>query len=67
MTKWEYKRVEILAINWMGTGFERKGKTYDNAKHYINSLGLEGWELVSVCGYDEENDYHYLYFKRQIE
>ena len=51
MQKWEYKVSVRTAIM---------------KEEELNSLGSEGWELVSwaIAGHDEAADYHYLVLKR---
>lgn len=42
---WEYKTLKLSTENdfWMRTDFDS-----DKLQHYLNALGGEGWELVSV-------------------
>lgn len=69
MQKWEYLNI---SLDWI-FGHTR-ANIYSNGKKivddyepdvykYLNKLGKEGWELVSVL----KGDADYLYFKRPIE
>lgn len=62
MDKYEYK-----VINSCNGGKDLKNPNlcYDNLEQYLNELGQEGWELVSIA----ENDIRYIgvyFFKRKI-
>jgi hypothetical protein len=59
MIKWEYKRVYYNVDN-------DSEKKFDYGKSSLESLGEDGWELVSVIGnkYGQPSQF---YFKRPIE
>lgn len=62
MDKYEYK--VINSYNG-GKGLKNSNLNYDNLEQYLNELGQEGWELVSIA----ENDLKYIgvyFFKRRI-
>jgi hypothetical protein len=43
MTRWEYKTIKLSTTGW--TGGKLDTDTFENL---LNSLGREGWELVSA-------------------
>jgi len=67
LTKWEYMVVPIKT-RVHSNHFERSSKpVIDNVQNDLNSLGKEGWELVSVqdISFQEGRRFTVAYLKRQ--
>jgi len=58
MAKWEYKIVQLVKS---GPSIESEQSLLDEKQQVLNTLGDEGWELVSV-----KPDGNVAYLKRQI-
>ena len=58
MKKFEYKTIPVYATSW------NRDKNTDEE---LNSLGKEGWELVTAATIDDDGDSNTWYtFKREI-
>ena len=70
MQRWEHKRVTIISEGWRGQWtIEAEGKKFkgkDTLK-YIDNLGQEGWELVSMSVHDAPVWTELLWFKRPLQ
>jgi hypothetical protein len=70
MKKFEYKMYFLDNENvWQNSGVQKSGWSGSNTNKagdldFANSLGRQGWELVSVVQYGTNSGY---YFKREIE
>jgi hypothetical protein len=77
MQKWEYLRLDVtyndrtinpgihdIVLNGKEKFSKEDSDNWDTLQHYIDSLGDQGWEMVS----HSKSDYHeVLYFKHPIE
>jgi len=63
-TQWEYTVVESYGIN-AGPTQEFLGLRSEPTAKYLNKLGAEGWELVTVVR-AAEGERVYLFLKRPI-
>jgi hypothetical protein len=77
MQKWEYLRLDVtyndrtinpgihdIVLNGKEKFSREDSDNWDTLHHYVNSLGDQGWEMVS----HSKSDYHeVLYFKHPIE
>lgn len=63
-TQWEYTVVEAYGIN-AGPTQEFLGLRSEPTAKYLNKLGAEGWELVTVVR-AAEGERVYLFLKRPI-
>jgi len=77
MQKWEYLRLDVtyndrtinpgihdIILNGKEKFSKEDSDNWHTLQHYINSLGDQGWEMVS----HSKSDYHeVLYFKHPIE
>lgn len=61
MKKFEYMAFGTVEDKWI---YNDKEYTYVN--DIIKAIGLDGWELVSVCVYGQYRLYQTYYFKREI-
>ncbi len=60
MVKWEYKNIYLK-----GTGF-RNLTDLDQLDDLMNSLGAEGWELVSTIRKGQNLSFAIAIFKREL-
>ena len=68
MAVWEYK---VVDLNDLGVHIGPKGIAVEETG-LLNSIGKEGWELVSVTetistGSGSSNHFHKAYLKREIK
>ena len=66
MAKFEYRVIYLRDAQWS----DEYPFDWRNPKNFpkdINTLGADGWELVSVVLYQPDGAYHLAYFKREIK
>jgi len=62
MKKWEYKTIDHFQLMKIGGSKDSISYDPDVKLKALNKLGLDGWELVAVEGFNNTPDY---YFKRE--